>query len=112
MLLAPFVARFVQTFVAEPFRQLADQTGRRRRLGKIDPFAFIPSLVFGQMSASRQTLSSQAQTLSEPVPRQAVDQRFNPQARRVLASFLCSRHGPNLRLVHRPSPSGGVAGSL
>jgi hypothetical protein len=88
MLFASFVVRFVQTFVAEPFRQLADQTGWRRRLGKIDPFGFLTSLVFGQLSALRQTLSSQAQTLSEPVTRQAVDQRFTPQAVEFLkASF-------------------------
>jgi hypothetical protein len=76
MLLTSFLERFVHTFVAEPFRQLADQTGWRKRSGKIDPFEFIISLVFGQLSASRQTLSSQAQTLTEPVTRQALDQRF------------------------------------
>jgi Transposase DDE domain len=88
MILTSFLEQFVQTFVAEPFRQLADQTGWRQRRGKIDPFAFIISLVFGQMSASRQTLSSQAQTLTEPVTRQALDQRFTPQAVEFLkASF-------------------------
>jgi len=88
MLLTSFLEQFVHTFVAEPFRQLADQTGWRQRHGKIDPFAFIISLVFGQMSASRQTLSSQAQTLTEPVTRQALDQRFTPQAVEFLkASF-------------------------
>ena len=80
MLFTSFLEQFVQTFVAEPFRQLADQTGWRQRAGKIDPFGFIVSLVFGQLSASRQTLSSQAQTLAEPVTRQALDQRFTPQA--------------------------------
>lgn len=72
-----FLEEFARTFVAKPFCQLADQTGWRKRRGKIDPFEFLVSLVFGQLSASRQTLSSQAQTLSEPVTRQAVDQRFN-----------------------------------
>ncbi len=88
MILTSFLEQFVRTFVAEPFRQLADQTGWRRRAGKIAPFEFIVSLVFGQMSASRQTLSSQAQTLAQPVTRQAVDQRFTPQAVEFLkASF-------------------------
>jgi hypothetical protein len=88
MLLLSFLERFTRTFVAEPFRQLADQTGWRRRTGKIDPFEFIISLVFGQLSASRQTLSSQVQALPEPVTRQALDQRFTPQAVEFLkASF-------------------------
>jgi hypothetical protein len=88
MLLTSFLERFVLTFAAEPFRQLADLTGWRKRVGKIDPFQFITSLVFGQLSASRQTLSSQAQSLSEPVTRQALDQRFTPQAVAFLeASF-------------------------
>src|SRR5580658_7664759 len=83
-----FLEQFAHTFVAEPFRQLADLTGWRKRTGKIDPFGFIVSLVFGQLSASRQTLSSQAQTLAEPVSRQAIDQRFTPQAVAFLqASF-------------------------
>ena len=72
-----FLEQFARTFVAEPFCQLADQTGWRKRTGKIDPFEFLVSLIFGQLSASRPTLSSQAQTLGEPVTRQAVDQRFN-----------------------------------
>jgi len=72
-----FLEQFARTFVAEPFCQLADQTGWRKRTGKIDPFEFLGSLIFGQLSASRPTLSSHAQTLTEPVTRQAVDQRFN-----------------------------------
>jgi len=72
-----FLEEFARTFVAQPFCQLADQTGWRKRVSKIDPFEFLVSLIFGQLSASRQTLSSQAQTLTEPVTRQAVDQRFN-----------------------------------
>lgn len=88
MLLASFLEQFVRTFVAEPFRQLADQTGWRKRSSKIDPFEFITSLTFGQLSASRQTLSSQAQTLAQPVTRQALDQRFNPRTVEYLkASF-------------------------
>ena len=83
-----FLAKFVHTFVAEPFRQLADLTGWRKRIGKINPFEFLISLVFGQMSALRQTLTSQAQSLSETVSRQALDQRFTPQAVEFLqASF-------------------------
>jgi hypothetical protein len=72
-----FLEQFTRTVVAEPFCRLADQTGWRKRASKIDPFEFLVALIFGQLSASRQTLSSQAQTLTEPVTRQAVDQRFN-----------------------------------
>jgi len=72
-----FPEQFVRTFAPEPFCQFADQTGWRKRAGKIDPFEFFVSLVLGQLSASRQTLTSQAQTLTEPVTRQAVDQRYN-----------------------------------
>lgn len=77
MSLTSFLEQFVRSFVPEPFHQLARQTGWCQRAGKIDAFEFLIALVFGQLSASRQTLSSQAQTLGEPVTRQAVDQRFN-----------------------------------
>jgi hypothetical protein len=80
MLLTSFLERFVRTFVPEPFRQLARQTRWSQRKGKIDPFEFLTSLTFGQMTASRPTLSSQAQSLAEPVTRQGLDQRYNPQA--------------------------------
>jgi hypothetical protein len=80
MLLASFLQRFARTFVAEPFHRLADQSGWRQRAGKIDPFEFLASLVFGQLSASRPTLTSQAQTFAQPVSRQAVDQRFQPSS--------------------------------
>lgn len=88
MLPPSFQERFVHTFTPEPFRQLARQTCWLKRQGKIDAFEFVTSQIFGQLSASRQTLSSQVQGLSEPVSRQAVDQRFTPEAVNYLhASF-------------------------
>ena len=88
MLLPSFLERFARTFVPEPFRRLARQTRWSQRKGKIDPFEFITSLTFGQMSASRPTLTSQAQSLAEPVTRQGIDQRYTPQAvEYVKASF-------------------------
>jgi Transposase DDE domain len=75
-----FLERFKHTFVPGPFEQLARNTGWLKRRGKIDPFEFIASVSFGQLSASRPTLSSQSQSLSQPVTRQAVDARFNPEA--------------------------------
>src|ERR1039458_9000715 len=80
MLLPSFLERFVRTFVPEPFRQLARQTRWSQRKGKIDSFEFLTSLTFGQMTASRPTLSSQAQSLAQPVTRQGIDQRYNPEA--------------------------------
>jgi len=80
MLLPSFLERFVATFLPKPFQDLARLTGWFKRQGKIDPFEFLISLVFGQLSALRQTLVSQAQSLTEPVTRQAVHQRFNPRA--------------------------------
>ena len=77
MFLPPFLAFFERTFTPETFGRLADQTGWRQRPGKIDPFEFHNSLMFGQLSAARQTLTAQVQVLSIPVTRQAVDQRFN-----------------------------------
>lgn len=75
-----FLEQFTQTFVAEPFRQLARKTRWLRRQGKIDAFEFLTSLVFGQASASRPTLSSQSQSLAKPVSRQAIDQRYTAEA--------------------------------
>jgi hypothetical protein len=80
MLLTSFLERFVRTFVPDPFHQLARKTGWLKRKGKIDPFEFVCSVSVGQLSASRPTLSSQSQSLAEPVSRQALDQRFTPQA--------------------------------
>ena len=71
---------FTRTLDPEPFRLLARKTLWSQRKGKIDPFEFITSLTFGQMSASRATLTSQAQSLSQPVSRQGIDQRFGPEA--------------------------------
>ncbi len=80
MLLPSFLERFAATFLPKPFRDLARQTGWSKRQGKIDPFEFLTSLVFGQLSALRQTLVAQAQCLEEPVTRQAVHDRYNPRA--------------------------------
>lgn len=75
-----FIERFTHTFLPEPFDLLARKTNWLKRRGKIDPFEFVASVSFGQLSASRPTLSSQSQSLTEPVTRQAVDQRFSPEA--------------------------------
>jgi len=80
MMLTAFIERFIRTFVPEPFQQLARETGWCKRQGKIDAFEFLLAAVFGQMSALRQTLVAHAQSLSQEVTRQAIDQRFTPPA--------------------------------
>jgi len=80
MLTRSFIDLFIHTILPEPIRRLARKTGWLKRQGKIDPFEFLLSLSFGQLSASRRTLSSHSQGLTIPVTRQAIDQRFTPQA--------------------------------
>jgi hypothetical protein len=88
MIKKSFLEQFVLFFRPEPFRDLARKTLWSKRKGKIDPFGFVVSLIFGQMSALRLTLSSQGNSLAEPVSRQGIDQRYTPAAVAFLkASF-------------------------
>lgn len=80
MLDTPFFQRFAATFLPQTFHRLARTTGWVKRLGKIDPFEFLLSQVFGQMSALRQTLVSLGQGLEQPVSRQAIHHRYNANA--------------------------------
>ena len=80
MILKSFLEKFLLLFRPEPFRKLARTSLWSKRKGKIDPFDFLISLLFGQMSALRLTLDSQAQSFQEPVSRQAIDQRYTPAA--------------------------------
>lgn len=61
----------------EELTEVARQTQWMQREGKIDPFEFVTSASFGQMSALESTLNSQAACFSEPVSPQALDQRYN-----------------------------------
>ena len=63
----------------ERAQQLAKEHGWYQRKGKISPFEFLYS-AFGQGSALELTLSAQASSLSQTVTRQAIDQRYTPQA--------------------------------
>jgi hypothetical protein len=58
---------------------LAKEHRWRRRSGKILGFEFLYSCL-GQSSALELTLRAQASSLSQPVSRQAVDQRYTPTA--------------------------------
>jgi len=59
--------------------QIAKEQGWQKRQGTIAPFEFLYSTL-GQASALNLTLDAQASTLTVPVTRQAVDQRYNPEA--------------------------------
>jgi hypothetical protein len=59
--------------------QIAKEQGWQKRKGKIAPFEFLYSTL-GQASALDLTLDAQASTLTVPVTRQAVDQRYTPEA--------------------------------
>ena len=108
-----FIDQFSQWFQPAVFERLARQSRWLIRQGKIDAFEFIVGLVFGQMSALRLTLNAQACNYSEPVSRQAVDQRYNQRAvtyckeafahclRESLAQAPTRRSGP----LSRISPS-------
>lgn len=75
-----FRNRFAQWFQPEAVIKLARKARWMVRQGKIDAFEFFVGLVFGQLSALQLTLSAQAGCFTEPVSRQAVDQRYNQRA--------------------------------
>jgi hypothetical protein len=96
-----FIDQFARCFVPAPFIQLARTAQWLRRQGKIDAFEFLTSLVFGQLSALRLTLNAQAQGLSEPVTRQAIDQRYTPAAVAYLQAAFA--HGLNQTWLAAPA---------
>lgn len=71
--------RLAQLIRPERARQIAQNHGWYKRKGKISPFEFLFSNL-GQSSALELTLNAQANSLSQPVTRQAIDQRYTPQA--------------------------------
>lgn len=102
-----FIDTFIKWFAPDSFRRLARQTLWLKRQGKIDAFDFLLSLVFGQASALRMTLDAQARTFVDPVSRQAVHERYTPQA---VAFFKASfEHVLAEALHHKPdSPMAAV----
>jgi hypothetical protein len=99
-----FTHRFTQWFQPDAIVQLARQTRWLLRQGKIDAFEFFTGLIFGQMSALGLTLRAQSGCYTEPVTRQAVDQRYDQSAvdffhvgfDRCLQQALADRPGPSL----------------
>jgi len=71
--------RLVEFIRPDRAQQIAKETGWHKRKGKISAFEFLYSAL-GQASALELSLNAQASTLSQPVTRQAMDQRYTPQA--------------------------------
>src|SRR5512140_3693741 len=70
------VQRLHQLIQPPRAQQLAKQTGWHKRAGKIGAFEFLFSTL-GQSSALELTLDAQSSSFSEPVSRQAVEQRYS-----------------------------------
>src|SRR6186997_2166182 len=71
--------RLAQLIRPERAQQLAKKHGWFKRRAKISAFEFLYSTL-GQSSACELTLNAQANSLSQAVSRQAIDQRYTPEA--------------------------------
>lgn len=98
-----FIEQFARWFDPEHILQLARQSRWYVRQGKIEAFEFLVGLVFGQMSALRLSLSSQASSFTEPVSRQAVDQRYHERTVEFFGATF--RHCLQQSLAQNPQPS-------
>ena len=98
-----FFEQFTALFDPAPIVRLARQTRWMIRLGTIDAFEFVAGLVFGQMSALRLTLNAQASSYTEPVSRQAVDQRYHERTVDFLRATF--EHCLGQSLAQSPDPS-------
>lgn len=78
-MMTSFVSQLSKWFEPERVLGWARESGWCKRQGKIIAAEFLQSGVFGQLSALKLTLNAVSQNLSQPVTRQAVDQRFTPQ---------------------------------
>lgn len=98
-----FFEQFTALVDPAPIVKLARQTRWMIRQGTIDAFEFVAGLVFGQMSALRLTLNAQASSYTEPVSRQAVDQRYHE---RTVDFFRATfDHCLGQSLARSPAPS-------
>src|SRR3990170_4299003 len=103
-----FLDQFSQTFAPAPFGRLARETSWQQRTGKIEPFEFVASLVFAQLSALRLSLNAQGQGLSEPVTPQALDQRYHERA----VAFFAAAYTHCLRESLAQPPPAPLAAAL
>jgi len=98
-----FVEQFAQWFRPAELTRIAWEVRWLVRQGKIEAFEFFVGLVFGQMSAFRMTLNAQASCYTQPVKRQAVDQRYNPAAVELFQRGF--KHCLERSLAQTPAPS-------
>ena len=98
-----FLEQFTALFDPAPIVGLARQTRWMIRQGTIDAFEFVVGLVFGQMSALQLTLNAQASSYTEPVSRQAVDQRYHERTVDFLRATF--DHCLSRSLAQGPDPS-------
>lgn len=98
-----FIEQFARWFDPDHILQLARQTRWHVRQGTIEAFEFLVGVVFGQMSALRLSLSTQASSYTEPVTRQAVDQRYHERTVEFFGATF--RHCLQQSLAHSAQPS-------
>jgi Transposase DDE domain len=79
-MLSLFTSRFEELLGPTITHRLARETAWLKRKSKISPHEFLFSMASGINSALALTLNAQSSCLSQPVSRQALDQRFTPQA--------------------------------
>jgi len=72
-----FLLQFARWLTPSDAVAMARRSLWQIRQGKIEPFEFLVGLVFGQLSSLGLTLTAHAGCFTEPVTRQAVDQRYN-----------------------------------
>jgi hypothetical protein len=99
-----FAQTLASCFQPEEVTEVARQTLWMKRQGKILPFEFVIGASFAQLSALELTLDAQADCFTEPVSREAVDQRYNQHTveflhvvfDRLLAKTLLQSPEPSL----------------
>ncbi len=91
-------------FQPDEVAEVARQTQWMKRQGKILPFEFVIGASFAQLSALEMTLNAQAACFTEPVSREAVDERYHQHTveffhvlfDRLLAKALLASPSPSL----------------
>jgi len=98
-----YIEQFARWFDAHHIEQLARQTRWQVRRGKIVAFEFLVGLVFGQLSALRLSLNAQASSYSEPVTRQAVEERYHERTVQFFRAAFTHCLQQSLAQSSRPS---------
>jgi hypothetical protein len=98
-----FAHTLASCFQPEEITGLARQTHWMKRQGKILPFEFVIGASFAQLSALELTLNAQAACFTEPVSREAVDQRYNEHTVEFFHALFDRALGKTL--LQSPQPS-------